>query len=419
MKKVYLNSIIILLIIISFTADFNPSFSQEGEGGWTRLKSMSTARFLPACAYLNGKIYAMGGMDENYIRLGDAEVYDIALNEWTALDNMHQVRVGGSAEVYNDKIYAISGVTGESTSTNVEEYDPATDTWTVLGDMPEIRWGHASCVFNSMVYVLGGYDYDLQLATNSCRTYDPGNDTWDTIASMNYLRGYPACCVYDDKIYIFGGTDVWDPDDVHNKAEVYDPLTDTCEDIKDIPVPMMTHVAILDELKGIVLLMSGNYVYAYDPLENDYTRMKDMPFKRAGFGAIKLNNEIFVLGGADEVLESHISEVWKFNLDSLQEYDPDLIENYKSENRYFSLQQISPNPLFESAAISYELNIEGQVRLQIFNCLGREIICLVNEVQYPGEYNIEWDTEGIKPGIYFCRLQVDGYAQTKKLIVSR
>ncbi|MBA7672094.1 hypothetical protein ES703_80266 [subsurface metagenome] len=59
------------------------------------------------------------------------------------------------------------------------------------------------------------------------------------------------------------------------------------------------------------------------------------------------------------------------------------------------------------------------MQLEIYNCLGERIASLVNKEQGPDSYEVKWNAEGVKPGIYFCRLNVNGYALTQKLIVSQ
>jgi len=59
--------------------------------------------------------------------------------------------------------------------------------------------------------------------------------------------------------------------------------------------------------------------------------------------------------------------------------------------------------------------------LIIYNTLGQRVKTLVDEVQSPGIYKIEWDGSGdngakVASGIYFYRLQRGDEANTKKMI---
>lgn len=57
--------------------------------------------------------------------------------------------------------------------------------------------------------------------------------------------------------------------------------------------------------------------------------------------------------------------------------------------------------------------------LKIFDIVGREIESLVNEDQDPGAYHIRYDRHNLSSGIYFIRLQADGFVDVKKCVLMR
>ncbi len=68
------------------------------------------------------------------------------------------------------------------------------------------------------------------------------------------------------------------------------------------------------------------------------------------------------------------------------------------------LLQIYPNPFNPSAVISYRIPAPGDVRLSVFDLLGREVRRLVDERRAPGTYEARFDGSGLAGGFYFCRL---------------
>ncbi|MFH2048176.1 MAG: FlgD immunoglobulin-like domain containing protein, partial [bacterium] len=94
----------------------------------------------------------------------------------------------------------------------------------------------------------------------------------------------------------------------------------------------------------------------------------------------------------------------------------------------FILDQNYPNPFNPTTSISYTLrSMDTQklrttkTSLKIYNTLGQEVITLVDKVQSPGFYKVEWDGTGsggskVASGIYFYRLQRGDEANTKKMI---
>ena len=82
------------------------------------------------------------------------------------------------------------------------------------------------------------------------------------------------------------------------------------------------------------------------------------------------------------------------------------------------LYQNYPNPFNPVTNIEYQLPMSGEIKVSIFDLLGRKVATLVNEIQNQGSYNIQWDASDFSSGMYFYNLEVNGnIADTKKLIL--
>lgn len=64
---------------------------------------MYKKRCYVSAAYLDGSIYACGGLD-GHVRLKCAEKYEISQNAWTPIPDMIQSRSDASCTSYNGKI---------------------------------------------------------------------------------------------------------------------------------------------------------------------------------------------------------------------------------------------------------------------------------------------------------------------------
>jgi hypothetical protein len=51
--------------------------------------------------------------------------------------------------------------------------------------------------------------------------------------------------------------------------------------------------------------------------------------------------------------------------------------------------------------------------------LGREIVTLVNEEKPAGNYEVEFNGNGLSSGIYFYKLQAGNYSSVKKMILMK
>jgi N-acetylneuraminic acid mutarotase len=127
---------------------------------WTPKADMPTRRQLLSTSVVNGKIYAIGG-DASISGHGPAlrivEEYDPATDTWTAKADMPTARKGLFTSAVNGKIYAIGGIEGDTVLFSImEEYDSATDTWARKADMPTARWLGSASVVGGKIYAIGG-----------------------------------------------------------------------------------------------------------------------------------------------------------------------------------------------------------------------------------------------------------------------
>jgi hypothetical protein len=92
----------------------------------------------------------------------------------------------------------------------------------------------------------------------------------------------------------------------------------------------------------------------------------------------------------------------------------------------FRLEQNYPNPFNPTTTIEYAVKgIRGQglgtseVRLVVYDLLGREVAVLVNEWKAAGIYNVRFSAAGRSSGMYFYRLTAGAFTQTKKMVLLR
>ncbi|NQT33730.1 T9SS type A sorting domain-containing protein [bacterium] len=83
----------------------------------------------------------------------------------------------------------------------------------------------------------------------------------------------------------------------------------------------------------------------------------------------------------------------------------------------YSLDQNYPNPFNSSTGILYSLPNAGEVKLTIYDILGREVAVPVNERQPVGRYNVSFDARELAAGIYFYRLEVGEYCSVRKMVL--
>lgn len=83
----------------------------------------------------------------------------------------------------------------------------------------------------------------------------------------------------------------------------------------------------------------------------------------------------------------------------------------------FSLNQNYPNPFNPTTEITFNISQAGFVLLKIFDLKGKEISNLINEKIIPGSYSMNFNASGLSSGVYYYRLTVNEYSETKKMVL--
>ena len=87
----------------------------------------------------------------------------------------------------------------------------------------------------------------------------------------------------------------------------------------------------------------------------------------------------------------------------------------------FFLSQNYPNPFNPNTVINYQLPVNGNVTLKVYDILGNEVVTLVNEEKPAGKYEVEFNSSenhwGMSSGIYFYQLKAGSFSQTKKMVL--
>lgn len=90
------------------------------------------------------------------------------------------------------------------------------------------------------------------------------------------------------------------------------------------------------------------------------------------------------------------------------------IDNIQQRPLSFELEQNYPNPFNPATTITYSLPSAGQVKLEVFDMMGRKVMTLVNQQQGAGLYSVSLNASALSSGIYFYRLQAGAFMASKK-----
>ena len=82
-----------------------------------------------------------------------------------------------------------------------------------------------------------------------------------------------------------------------------------------------------------------------------------------------------------------------------------------------ALNQNYPNPFNPTTQITYELPQQTDVRLTVYDMVGRQVATLVNETVQAGVHNVNFDASSLSSGVYIYRLQTGSTTLSRKLTV--
>lgn len=83
----------------------------------------------------------------------------------------------------------------------------------------------------------------------------------------------------------------------------------------------------------------------------------------------------------------------------------------------YILHQNYPNPFNSSTNIKFEIQKARDIKIAVYDILGREVRTLINEYKTSGAYLVSFDASGLSSGVYFYKMTAGNYFSVKKLVV--
>ncbi len=93
--------------------------------------------------------------------------------------------------------------------------------------------------------------------------------------------------------------------------------------------------------------------------------------------------------------------------------------NHSSENipDKFELFQNYPNPFNSMTNVQWTMSKSSNVKIVIYDVLGREVVTLVNEKLGPGKYSADFDGTNYASGVYFYKIVAGDFSEIKKMVL--
>ncbi len=83
------------------------------------------------------------------------------------------------------------------------------------------------------------------------------------------------------------------------------------------------------------------------------------------------------------------------------------------------LDQNYPNPFNPVTTITYRIGEPGDVRLEVFDLLGRRVGLLVDQPHTAGAYRVSFDASGLASGVYLYRIEAGASSTVRRMVLLR
>ena len=291
---------------VVFLSIFLQPLSAQIQGQWVATGSMQSPRELNAQVSISGgKVFSMGGVDNNQNILASAELYNAGSGKWTLTGSMTEAREYFPAVVLaSGKVLVAGGLgAGNAVLSGAELFDPKTGTWSSAGSLAVARWGHTATLLKTgKVLVTGGCTSSTTCAdTTVSELYDPVANTWSTTGSLNNARYYhTAVLLKTGSVLAVGGAGA--PAD---SCELYNPTTGAWSNAANTNAARVRNgTTLLPD--GKVLVTGGasgrfpqNSAEIYDPTANTWMLTGTMTNPRYAHTSTLLPDGTVLIAGGE------------------------------------------------------------------------------------------------------------------------
>jgi hypothetical protein len=221
---------------------------------------------------INGKFYLFGGINVfgPKVAAGKVQIYNPATNSWSLGASMPWACGSVNTAYINGKVYAAGGIVGNVTVNTAAVYDPAANTWTPIASMPIGRNHAAAGTDGQKFYIFGGRTGPnaTTVGFDDVQIYDPASNTWQwsgqagsNIPLLPQKRGgMGKAAFYNGEFYVMGGETTnsgtgQTANNVYNRVDVYNPVARTWR--LEAPMPTARHGIFPVVGNGKILVAGG------------------------------------------------------------------------------------------------------------------------------------------------------------------
>jgi hypothetical protein len=352
-------------------------------GSWSTGVPLPTAKTGGTLTQCNGKLYYIGG-GASSITAGTNTVheYNPSTGIWTSKANLPASLSAHGAVNWGDSVIFVVGgpYSGAGTNLNVHYYRPASNTWgTITNSLPSGQGRRTFSIGitngNKIVISCGYNTAYLKSTFVGTIGSNASQITWAAAPDAPIALSRPAGASYANYFYLVGG----------------DTNTTAVKNTKVFVFNVQTNswfYTILNNPNATSNICSGVTAHCV----NDTVRI----FQPGGYTTVATNNFAVIGCGPTIVGNSIITSTIP---------------------AAFSLSQNYPNPFNPATKISFLLPKNSDVKLVVYDILGKEVATLVNDYRTAGTYQVEFNASNLASGVYLYKIEAGEFNDVKKMML--
>ncbi|MBX7141745.1 MAG: T9SS type A sorting domain-containing protein [Chitinophagales bacterium] len=356
-----------------------------------------------AFAFSIGSKGYIGGGSKNSSFKQDFWEYDPFTDSWTQKSNYGGGKVSYlAAFALNGKGYAGTGYDVNITFRNdFWEFNPDMDQWTQKAEFPGgIRYGTIGMSLKGFGYFGLGGTFDTLFA--DLWQYQPITDTWLKMAAFpGEATSVGLSVTMEDKAFVgtggLSGNQWW--------QYVPDCITPTglsTTNVKSTSAKVTWAVEPLAQTYSVRYRKSGTLQWTKTTAQLNFKKLTGLSPDTQYDWAVK--------SVCDAV--NHVSSDWSATQNFITK--PLRLQEEETPNTTIG---IYPNPFSASATISFYLQQDSYISVELFDLAGtRRLEILVDEYLQAGDYSIPLNREQLAAGVYFLKIEMNEESSIMKVV---
>jgi hypothetical protein len=409
--------------------------SSNGVSGGINFPAVRALAVVGNEVFVGGEFTSAGGVSANYVAR-----FNTQTNTWSSLGT-------GSSNGVNNVVYALAVVGNEvvvggwftsagGVSANyVARFNTQTNTWSSLGTGSSNGVNnvvYALAVVGNEVVVGGQFTSAGGVSANRVARFNTQTNTWSTLGtgSSNGVNNVVNALAVVGNEVVVGGQFTSAGGVSANNVARFNTQTNTWSTLGTGSSNGVSGGSSFAAVNALAVVgnevfvggyftsaggVSANYVARFNTQTNTWSSLGTGSSNGVNYWVYVLavvGDEVFVGGGftlAGGIASTFIAR-WNSGTSRVEQLSP-------TAPKTFLLEQNYPNPFNPSTTIRYQLPVASEVKLEVYDVLGKKIATLVNERQSAGAYQVVWNASGLSSGTYFYRLQAGTFVETKKMIM--